>query len=509
MSQIKESEHHTNKPSEKTILGHPAGVFLVSGTEMWERFSYYGLGAILVLFLTAPVATGGFAWNKTEAVQLYGLYTGLAFSLPAIGGWIASRYIGERRAIVVGGLTITFGHFLMGAPGFGPWLIDYFAGLPADHIIDVAGVEVGSATYSEGIAAGLHQAALSLGITLTEKQSFLLSLAYLSKGWGLYLGLAAIIIGTAFLKGPISAIVGQLYSDNDSRKEAGYTIFMVGIWAGAMLAELVVGVVGEYVSWHMGLALAGVGMAGGLTNYLLRQNALLGGIGKKAGEDQEDTKFYLEDHEKSPLKALAVMAVFTMLFSIAYNQYGGVLNLMIYEHVDRTVGSFVVPAAWFLIVNTLSFIILAPLMTRFYDWLETKNIRIDVVQKQALGLLSIGIAYGMLMVPSFQHEANPEALLNPVWIIAAYLLFALGDVFIWPPQITAISDLAPKRYHSFIMGVWYVTYGLGGVIAGFVAPIAYSQGFVVFTGGILGISLLCSVLLLCLRRYILRQAYGR
>ncbi|MCG8505249.1 MAG: peptide MFS transporter [Sphingomonadales bacterium] len=498
-------KNESGKAEEKLFSGHPPGVLLVSGTEMWERFSYFGLSALLVLFLVAPVASGGFAWDKAEAVRLYGLYSGLAFSAPAIGGWIASRYLGERRSIVIGGILITLGHALIGVTGLGPWLVEALFGLPAKQVIAGAAVPVGELFPGAEVWEALRVSALAGGhLELSAGRPMLpLYLAYLSKGWGLVLGLGFVIVGTAFLKGPISSIIGKLYEKGDSRREAGFTIFMMGIWAGALLAEFVVGVIGEHVGWHAGLAVAGLGMAGGLTNYLLKQNAVLGDVGKtaelRAVVEAGRPSFHLDRQERRRVGALAVMAVFTVIFSAAYNQYGGVWNLVVYENADRDVGGFKVPAAWFIAVTTLGFILLAPVALRVYRLLARRGYELDVVHKQALGLASIAIGYAILLVPSTQLDTDPQRLISSGWIVGAYVFFALGDVFIWPPQITAISRLAPERYQAFMIGLWYVTYGLGGIIAGYIAPLAYSWGLGLFTAAILAACATVSAVLLIIR----------
>jgi len=489
-------------PSEKTVFGHPAGVLLVSSTEMWERFSYFGLSAILVLFLVAPTANGGFGWSNSDAVWLYGLYSGLAFSMPAIGGWFASRYLGERKSIVIGGILIVFGHVFIGAPGYIPWLLEAYSGIPVEQLLVQSSLSMGEHLLSSDATTTLKNT-IDQSSEITANQAWVLNIGYLSKGWGLSLGLCFIIIGTAFLKGPISSIVGKLYAKDDTRKEAGFTLFMVGIWMGALLAELIIGAISEQFGWHLGLAAAGLGMVLGLTNFLLKQEKLLGDVGKACDMSTtptgEKTGFYLSTDERRKMVGLAIMAVFTVIFSIAYNQYGGVFNLLIYNNVDRNIGSFQVPAAWFITVTTLGFILLAPLATKFYAWVAQKGYELSVAQKQALGLLAIALGYLVLLVPATQHEANVDALLNAGWIITAYLFFAIGDVFIWPPQIAAVSSYAPERYQAFIIGLWYVTYGLGGLIAGLVAPYAYSLGLIIFTGTIFSVCALGACCLILLR----------
>ena len=506
----------SNKPmrpaSTEPWFGHPKGVFLVSSTEMWERFSYFGLSTLLVLFLVAPVADGGFAWTNSEAVKLYGLYSGLAFSVPAIGGWIASRYWGERKSIVIGGLLIVLGHILIGMPGFIPWFIEFQTGVAADQLLAQTGLSMGAFSITPETAAALLQAASAAENSNPLDTFALLEIAYLSKGWGLMSGLGFVMAGTAFLKGPISSIVGKLYGSEDTRREAGFTLFMMGIWMGALLAEFVVGVIGEHLGWHAGLAIAGLGMAIGLTNYLIHQEAFLGDVGKACDMGQAVAEgrsgLYFSIEERRKLYGLGFMAVFTVIFSAAYNQYGGVWNLLIFNSVDRSVGGFIVPAAWFIAVTTVGFILLAPLATRFYAWCASKGYELDIVQKQALGLLAIAIGYLILLVPSWQHVEGPDSMLNAGWIIAAYLFFAIGDVFIWPPQIAAVSKYAPERYQAFIIGLWYVTYGLGGIIAGYAGPYAYSEGLVIFSGAILAVCLSGVVGLLLLKSQINKYLEG-
>ena len=489
-------------PPPKWVFGHPAGLFLVAGTEMWERFSYFGLAVLLVLFLSAPAASGGFGWPESDAVRVYGLYSGLAFSLPAIGGWLSSRYLGERRSIVVGGALIVLGHASLALPGVVPWYVTHLTGIPVESAVASSGVGIGHLVMSGDSAARLLGAVEKMHGPLSAGQSLLLNLAYLSKGWGLLAGLSFVVLGTGFIKGPISSIVGKLYRRNDPRREMGFTLFMVGIWIGSLAAELFVGLIGERLGWHVGLAAAGIGMALGMTIYLISQQSLLGDVGKtpdvRAGRTVS-RRASLDAQERRKLVALGTMAVFTVIFSLAYSHYGGVWNLLVYNHVDRRVGSFAVPASWYLMTTTIAFIVLAPLAPRAYRRMARCGIELDVVRKQALALISLAGGYACFLVIARRHAADPDALLHGGWMIVGYLLFAVADILLWPPQIEAVSRLAPQRYQSFMMGLWYVTYGIGSMLGGYLAPLAYRFGLPAFAGTILILNVLAAAALFLLR----------
>ncbi|MGL5837433.1 MAG: hypothetical protein ACRCY3_02925, partial [Sphingorhabdus sp.] len=192
--------------SAQSLKGHPPGIFLVAATEMWERFSYYGMVGLLVLFLSSPVVNDGFGWDKADAVKLYGIYSGLVFASPALGGWVSSRYWGERRCILFGGIMVTLGHFLMAGPVIWPTIIEYMSGFAVDDAIKQSGVVLGKLSPMPQDVAAMAAAFDNP----SAAKSWLVA-AYYLKSWSVLLGLALIVLGTGFIKATISSIVDKLY----------------------------------------------------------------------------------------------------------------------------------------------------------------------------------------------------------------------------------------------------------------------------------------------------------
>jgi POT family proton-dependent oligopeptide transporter len=455
------------------LTRHPKGVFLVSFTEMWERFSYYGISALLVLYLTAPVARGGFGWSAEEAIRLYGLYAGLAFALPAVGGWISSTFWGERRCIAVGAAAIMAGHLLLGGPAYLPDLFGSLSGLPVEQVLR----ELGQAHGRLSIDPALQRELESLLIAATGSRAGLnvLTAAYRASGLSFFGGLALVIAGTGLIKPTISSVVGKLYAGDDRRRVFGFTLFMVGIWSGSFLANFVAGTLGERLGWHYGFMSAAVGMGAGLAVYVVLSRTWLGNVGVDRDHAGPPAGWLrtirrLTAGERRRLGVIGILSLFTMLYGIAFYQKAGMLHLLVRDGVDRTIGGFEIPASWFLSVSTGSFLVLAPSIGLLLARLDRVP---DTATCLVLGLGSIGIGYVVLLTGITFGAAHP-GLLSMSWIVCAYVFFGLGDVFIWPPQLAAVTALAPASMVSFVVGVWYVTVGAGTYGAGLVGAWAQS-----------------------------------
>lgn len=480
--------------------GHPRGVLLLSATEMWERFSYYGMAALLTLFLSAAPASGGFGWSKADALQLFGVYTALVFISPVVGGWLATTWLGERRSVLIGGCIIAMGHVLIGAPAYGPWLIELATEVPVETVLRESAVALARPVLPHDARAAFEALLSQRGI---EGGAGVVVFAWYLQGWSVYLALLLIVAGTGLLKAPIASLVGKLYEPGDSRREAGFTLFMVGVWFGSLAAELVVGALGERVGWHIGLATAGAGMIVGLTLYLLWQRRLLGQIGiRPEGGGARGAAFRLEADERPRMLALLVMSIYTVLFCVAYYQQSGALHLLLFEHGDRTLFGFTIPATWAMSVTTLSFVVLAPFASAIYAWLRARGIDVDIVVKQTIGLAAMAVAYAVLWIATWRFSGEPGARISILWFFIAYFLFAVGDVCIWPPQISALSQYAPQRCLSLVMGAWYVTVGVGSWISSMMGALSYRHGLSWMLGWLLALCAIAAVSLLLLRPWL-------
>ena len=412
---------------ETSLWRQPRSVYLVAFTEFWERFSYYGLVALLVLFLTGTAAEGGLGWRREEALQMYGIFAGLAFCLPAAGGWIADRLIGERAAVLLGGL---------------------------------------------GILAG-NLALFALNPSLPDTVGRVL----------LFAGLAAIALGTGLLKPAISTLVGRVYDERPGLpRSRGYTIFMMCIYMGGVTGTLLAGAIGELAGFRWGFLVSALGMAVGLTLYVIRAPQLLGNIGKRPSARPASVTVATEagpaEVKPKAIPAILLLIAFSTIYATAFFQKAGVLTLMIKSSTDRTVAGFEIPASTFLTVSTLGFVVFAPLAEMWMARLAKREVHIDPYAKQITALLVIAIGYAFFLGAATVSAHAPSGLHGPGWIIAGYLCFSIGDVLIWPVQISTISRLAPPRLTGFLIGLWYVSMGVGNVLAGFLGVYAQTLGFV-------------------------------
>lgn len=481
---------------------HSKAILLVAATEMWERFSYYGIAALFVLYVTAAPAQGGFGWQAADAIWLYGLYGGLAFAAPAVGGWISSSFLGERRCIAAGGLAIMVGHVLLGGPVYLPAFIGWLADVPMDAVLVSADIAQGRPILDETLRAALDAAAVENSVA-----PGVVRLAYLARGWSFLLGLAFVILGTALIKPTISSIVGKLYAPDDPRRVFAFTLFMSGIWAGAFAANLVAGTLGERVGWHYGFMAAALGMGVGLAAYLLLQNRLLGELGRRPDSAAAERSFAsqftaLTTLERQRLTALLVMSVFTVIYGVAFYQMTGLLHVYVSRSVDRTVGGFEVPASWFLSVAMASFLLFAPLIGRWLERRARAGRPFDPPASLASGLAAVACGYVFLIVAMSVLPGGATGL--PMsWVIVAYIFFGLGDVFVWPVQLAAVTALAPRSMTSFAVGTWYVTVGLGTYLAGVAGAWGEARGVRTVLIAVLLLVMFGIAALLALRRWLL------
>ncbi len=516
LSNMNASSHLENSTSNinPEVLNHPAGLFILFFTEMWERFSYYGMRALLVLFLVTAIDGGGWGWSREDAGVLYGFYTGLVYLTPLIGGWIADKFTGFRMAVVLGALLMTLGH---------------------------------------------------------------LSLAFDSHAT-FYLGLGLLIAGNGLFKPNISSMVGGLYKD-DSKKDGAYTIFYMGINAGAFLGIMLCGYVGETVGWHYGFGLAGVFMFFGLLQFYFAQS-VFGHNGDKpenktAGGDAAE-KQHLTSQEKDRLLVVGVFAFFVIIFWWAFEQAGSSMTIFAKDYTQRVLtgssatiyiwvnffltvvpilvvtwvlgllfkstfktiplsNSFLglsfaiiwaiviwkvysefsssteieVPASWFGILNSFFIITLAPLFSKMW---ETKFNPSGPV-KFALGLMLLGLGFGFLAYgASGITQGASTAAVSMFWLIAAYFFHTAGELCLSPVGLSYVSKLTPKRLLGVMFGVWFLSSFFANTLGGFTASamdaineaVGLSGFFLVFTAIPIG----AGVLMLLLTPFLKKRMHG-
>jgi proton-dependent oligopeptide transporter, POT family len=455
----------TDRPGvfdDRALFGQPRGLGLLFLVEMWERFSYYGMRAILVLYLV-----NGLGWSDGRAANLYGTYTGLVYLTPLIGGYLADRFIGTRRSLVVGGVVIALGHFIL---------------------------------------------------AFQSMTTF-------------YIGLACVIIGTGFFKPNVSTMVGQIYRAGDPRRDSGFTVFYMGINVGATLAPLICGYLGQRVGWHYGFGAAGVGMVLGLITYLYARDRYLPGIGvhqpktrteRTAAEADENKGAVMQGvigaviglvlafvlaggnwyamlfgpivgaslgisvlgshgEERKRVIALFIVVFFVIFFWMAYEQGGSSQNIFADRYTNLRIGSFDMPSSWFQTFQGLFILIFALPIAGLWRYLNDRGREPSTAAKMAIGLLLLGFGFVFMILGGRVADAciaqvgadqarTACHLASPWWLIFAYLFAVLGELCLSPVGLSYVTKVAPLRFGSLLMGVWFLANSaaqyVGGLLAG-------------------------------------------
>ncbi|HEY4217494.1 MAG TPA: peptide MFS transporter [Gemmatimonadaceae bacterium] len=453
----------TDRPGvfdDRVLLGHPRGLGLLFVTEMWERFSYYGMRAILVLYLVNALK-----WDTAHAANLYGTYTMLAYLTPVIGGYLADRIIGTRRSLVIGAIIISCGHFVLAFPGMNTF----------------------------------------------------------------YIGLALIIIGTGFFKSNVSTMVGQIYREGDARRDSGFTIYYMGINLGAFLGPLVCGGLAQSsrFGWHSGFAAAGVGMVLGLIVYLWGRDRYLPGIGVSAertkttqdraavgpADSFANTALHAvmggvfgavigwflgsgnwtgwmmglvigaalgvsvlgtRGEERKRVIALFIVVFFVIFFWAAYEQAGSSMNLFADKNTNLHVGSFLMPSSWFQSVNPAVILIFAPVFAGLWTSLGRANKEPSTALKMVLGLALLGTGFLFMVIGG--TKADTGVLVSPIWLVMAYTFHTFGELCLSPVGLSYVTKVAPVRFASLLMGVWFLANAVANKIAGALAAFTPTPG---------------------------------
>lgn len=500
MATIDKPAHH------KELFGHPVGLYVLFFTEMWERFSYYGMRALLTLYMTAQALEkdpqGGLGWTTTEALALYGWYTMLVYLMSIPGGFIADRFIGQKKAVTIGALLLTAGHGV----------------LAIDAI------------------------------------------------WAYYTGLGLVILGVGMLKPNISTMVGGLYKQNDIRRDKGFSIFYVGINLGSFTASLSVGLVAALYGWHAGFGLAGIGMALGLVVYLYGQRFLVH-VGNEPTAQDKSSDISLAtlfvQLFKSPLQlgivvammAYSVYAGFTyegsdhwgygvlflvlslvtgmmmmiyknlngqvekdryvvlllsllmvMVFWGCFEQMGGLMNLYAEEKTNRILMGFEVPAAWFQGAGAGFIILLAVPIANFWAKRKLKGKEASSLFKMGIGIVIMGIGFVYMVFATMQYESEGSSAMY--WLVLAYLFHTIGELCLSPVSLSFFTKLAPARYMALMMGVYWAATGLGNKLAGVIGESSVKAGEFKVFGGLFVFAALFGLLIILLLKPLKRLTHG-
>ena len=477
------STHTEVRPREDTrFFGHPRGLATLFFTEMWERFSYYGMRAILILYMVAPANSGGLGFSVAKGGAVYGFYTAMVYLMNLPGGWVADRLIGQQRAVLYGGLLISAGEFCLTVPGLAMF----------------------------------------------------------------YLGLVLLMFGTGLLKPNVSTIVGQLYGPTDARRDSGFSIFYMGINVGALISPLICGYIGERISWRLGFGVAGVGMLAGLIQYVLsgrylgsagqqpsvaatagqKRNAILAAFGVVAAlglvaalgrsgainltaELISDALGWVllvisaavfawlilgrgwSPSERKRAVATLVIFVSSAIFWAAYEQAGSSLNLFAERNTNRFVLGWEFPASWFQFVQPVFVILLAPVFA--WLWIALRHREPSIPAKFFWGLLLGGLAFALLIPAAALSGAGH--LVSPWWLTGTYLLQTLGELCLSPVGLSAMTKLAPRRVAGFMMGVWFLSVSIGDWAAGKAASLYESLPLTELFGIVAALSVAAAIAL--------------
>lgn len=394
---------------------HPKGLYLLFAVEMWERFSYYGMRALLVLYLIQYLFRD---LSKEAATQnaghIYGWYTGLVYLTPIIGGYLADKYLGQRKCITIGMLIMAFGLFTLSISGI---------------------------SYLESYSFGIFIFGLSLMIT-----------------------------ANGFIKSNISTIVGLLYGEDTQKRDAGFTIFYMGINLGSLFSPLVCGTIAALYGFKYGFMAAGIGAIIGLLTYKLGENKFLSKTGKypykKTNETLSDDKA-LTKKEKRKLYSLFILMLFSIIFWICFEQAGCSMALFAENETNRFINlfgtSFKIPSQYFQSLNPMFILILAPLVSSLWTYLNNKNKEPDSVIKFSLALCLIGISFLVMSCGGYFSKAQ---LVSPLWLIVAFFIATLAELCISPIGLSLVTKLAPLKFASLMMGCWFLSSFIGNLSAG-------------------------------------------
>jgi proton-dependent oligopeptide transporter, POT family len=477
------------RPYDHAFFGHPRGLSTLFFTEMWERFSYYGMRALLILFMTAPIAAGGLGFETGVAGAVYGLYTSMVYMTSLPGGWIADRLIGQRRAVLYGGIIIACGHFSMAFQ------------------------------------------------SLTT----------------FYIGLTLIVVGTGLLKGNAAVIVGGLYGPGDTRRDAGFSIYYMGINLGAFIAPLVCGYLGQRVNWHVGFGAAGVGMVFGVIQYVmggkylgdaglyptpasspaaaaaLKTRATVVGLvtliavvvvmrGMYSGMLPISAKqvadaagyalvvivvvffawlFFAADWtpaERRRLYAIAALFVASVIFWSEFEQAGSTLNLFGDRNTRTSILGWTFPSSYYQSLQPLFIITFAPVFA--WVWMNLGTREPSSPAKFGLGLLFVGSGFAILVVAAKLAEGGVKV--SPWWLVATYLLHTWGELSLSPVGLSATTKLAPARVVGLMMGVFYLAISVGNFVGGRLSSLYGSMPLPNLFGAIAAVGIAAGLVLFAL-----------
>jgi proton-dependent oligopeptide transporter, POT family len=459
------------------IFGHPKALYLLFFTEMWERFSYYGMRGILMLYMTKMWLENGLNLPEGNASLIYGFFTGFVYFTPLIGGWLADKYIGQRMAITIGGITMFAGQFILFA---------------------------------------------------------------MNSHFGLGLGLVLLIIGNGFFKPNISTLVGKLYRPNDARRDSAFSIFYMGINLGALIAPLIVGLLAEdwfavrgldasgndiilSYGFKYGFLAAAIGMALGQILFNLLAKKYLLEIGEKPTESKDEKAeakaavSAMSDEskmiEKQRITVIFILTFFVIFFWAGFEQAGSSMTLYTDKFIDRNFFGWEIPTTFFQSVNPLLIVLLAPIFVWFWGSKLGRNLSIPI--KMSLGMILLGIGFLFMLMATYEVQTSGEGdsmviaqKAGLIWLIMTYFFHTIGELCLSPVGLSMITKLAPVRLASLLMGVWMLSTFVANIIGGFIAAYVEKLGAGTIFGSIAIFVIVLGVIMIAVSKRLTTMMHG-
>ena len=433
----------TAQSGERTWFGHPAGLSTLFFTEMWERFSYYGMRAFLILYMTRSIAEGGLGFDDRHAGSIYGTYTGSVWLAAIGGGIIADRWLGAYRSVLWGGIIIALGHFTLAIDA-----------LPA-----------------------------------------------------FYTGLGLIVVGTGLLKPNATTLVGSLYDTNDARRDAGFSLFYMAINIGAFAGPFIAGGLAENVNWHVGFACAGIGMSFGLVMYVLGRERLRPALDRIAAAKAAQSfttgaagglggGFTAQEWKR--IAAIIMFFAFAAIFWAAYEQAASTLSLFANRYANRNFLGFEIPTSWYVSIQAMFVIILSPVFAWLWIRLARQNREPATPVKFTLGLLFVGLSFVLLFPAGAMAQSAEGVKVSSMWLFGAYFLQVVGELCLSPVGNSVVTKLAPQRIVGLMMGVWFLAIALGNKMAGWIAGFSSTVPMMTLFGAVAAATLGATVILFLL-----------